>query len=104
MYICQWHIDIPFGKQTEVVQIMKDWLQDGKKLSEFKRASSHRLLVGYIGKSASHLIAEHVFESLADFEAAIGGMGAPQFKQHAEKLEPYVVPGSQHWEILRSVD
>ena len=104
MFICQWHFDIPFGTQTEVVQIMKAWLNDAKNSSEFKRASSHRLLVGHIGRSASHLIAEHIFESLADFEAALGGMGKGPFKQHAEKLAPYVVAGSQHWEILRLVE
>ena len=101
MYVCQWHIDIPFGKQSEVVQIMKDWLKDSTTGSEFKRAVNHRSLVGHVGKSASHLLVEHTFESLADFEIALTGMGSGPFKQHAEKLAPYVVPGSQHWEILR---
>lgn len=104
MFICQWHLDIPFGKQSDVVRIMSAWLKDAEKLSEFRRSKQNRLLVGHVGESASHLIAEHVFESLADFEAAIGSMGVPQFKKHAEDLSPFVVPGSQRWKIYKLVE
>ncbi len=103
MFVCQWHFDIPFGKQSDVVKIMNAWLQDSEKLSEFKRSKLNRLLVGHIGESASHVIAEHHFETLADYEAALAGMGAPQFKKHAENLAPYVVAGSQQWKIYKQV-
>ena len=104
MYICQWHLEIPFGKQAEVMEIMKSWLEEGRRASEFRRAARSRLLVGHIGRSASHIIGEHEFQSLADFEAALADMKKPEFKRHAEELAPYIVPGSQHWEILRSID
>ena len=104
MYICQWHLDIPFGKQSEVIKIMKAWHKDGEKLSEFKRSKQNRLLVGHVGESASHIVAEHMFESLEDFEAAISSMGDPQFKKHAEDLAPYVASGSQQWKIFRVVE
>lgn len=44
---------------------------------------------------------EYLFESLADFEAALAGMAAPQFGAHSEALAPFVISGSQHWVIYR---
>src|SRR5262245_43638157 len=104
MIVCQWHLDVTYGRQTEAVKIMKAWLEEGRKTSEFRLAASHRLLVGHVGMSPSHIVAEHVFESLADYEAAVGGMGAPQFKHFSDALAPLIVAGSQHWEILRIVE
>jgi hypothetical protein len=72
MYVCQWHLDVPFGKQGEVLAAM--------------RASAAE-------KFAS-----------ADFEAALGGMSAPQFRSHAEALAPFIVPGSQHWLVYRVLE
>jgi hypothetical protein len=104
MYVCQWHLDIPFGTQGDAVKIMKAWGAEKFKSSEFRRAKSSRLLVGHVGSSASHIIDEYLFESLSDFEAALLGMSAPQFKAHADALKPFIVPGSQRWEILRVLD
>lgn len=103
MLVCQWHLDIPFGKQREVLDIMNAWHADSSKLTEFKRAKSSRVMVGHLGASASHMVAEHEFETMADWEAALAGMASPQFKAHAENLAPYVVPGSQHWVVYRVV-
>lgn len=101
MLVCQWHLDIPFGKQTEAVRIMSEWGREKLASSEFRRCSSTRLMVGHIGESASHIVDEYLFESLADFEAALAGMAHPRFKPHAEALAPYIVPGSQRWVVYR---
>jgi hypothetical protein len=101
MYICQWHLDVPFGNQAEAVAIMRAWAIDKFAASEFRRTPGTRVLVGHVGVSASHIYDEWAFASLADFEAALGGMAAPQFRRHAEALAPYIVPGSQHWRIFR---
>ncbi len=103
MFVCQWHLDIPYGKQGEVLSIMKGWGEEKFKSSEFKRAVSSRIMVGHIGSSASHIVDEYIFASLADFEAAISGMSAPQFRKHSEALAPYIIAGSQRWEIFRIV-
>jgi hypothetical protein len=66
VFICQWHLDIPYGRQSEVVRIMKAWGHEKFASSEFKRARSSRLLVGHVGVSASHIVDEYEFESLAD--------------------------------------
>ena len=103
MFVCQWHLDIPFGKQGEVVRIMKAWHREKLASSEFRRAHSSRLLVGHIGSSPSHVVDEYEFESVEDFEAALASMAAPRFRQHSEALAPYVVPGSQQWRVLRAI-
>ena len=104
MLICQWHLDIVYGKQAEAVRIMRAWGAEKFKSSEFRRARSTRLMAGLVGDSASHLIDEYAFESLADFEAALAGMAAPQFRPHSDALGPLIVPGSQHWAVYRVVE
>jgi hypothetical protein len=47
---------------------------------------------------------EYSFDSLADFEAALGSMGAPQFRAHSDALAPFIVPGSQHWVVYRVLE
>jgi len=103
MYVCQWHLDLKYGTQAEALKAMKAWGAEKMRSSEFKRVKSTRLLVGHVGPSASHVVDEYVFESLADFEAALAGMTQPQFKPLSDALAPFVVHGSQHWEILRIV-
>jgi hypothetical protein len=57
-----------------------------------------------VGASASHLVDECFFESLADFEAALTGMAAPQFRAHSDALASLIVPGSQHWVVYRVLE
>lgn len=104
MLICQWHLDIVYGKQAEAVRVMRAWGAEKFASSEFRRARSTRLLAGLVGSSASHLIDEYSFDSMADFEAALAGMAAPQFRTHSDALAPYIVPGSQHWVIYRVLE
>jgi hypothetical protein len=104
MLVCQWHLDILYGKQAEAVGVMRAWGAEKFASSEFRRARGTRLLAGHLGASASHLVDEYLFESLADFEAALAGMAAPQFRQHSDALAPFVVPGSQHWVVYRTLD
>lgn len=101
MFVCQWHLDLLYGKQSEALAVMKAWGAEKFSSSEFRRARSSRLLVGHVGLSPSHVVDEYEFESLADFEAALAGMGGPQFRRHSDALAPFVVPGSQRWTVLR---
>ncbi|HEY8256177.1 MAG TPA: hypothetical protein VIG08_00820 [Gemmatimonadales bacterium] len=104
MLICQWHLDVPYGKLGDAVSVMKAWGAEKFASSEFRRARGARLLCGMLGASASHVVDEYEFDSLADFEAALAGMSAPQFRSHSEALAAYVVPGSQHWVVYRVMD
>jgi hypothetical protein len=83
---------------------MRAWGAEKFASSEFRRARGSRLLAGLVGASASHLIDEYMFESLADFESALSGMAAPQFKPHSDALAPFIVPGSQHWVVYRLLE
>jgi hypothetical protein len=104
MLVCQWHLDIMYGKLGEAVRVMRAWGAEKFASSEFRRARGARLLAGLVGPSASHLIDEYEFESLADFEAALAGMAAPQFRPHSDALAPFIVPGSQHWVVYRVLE
>jgi hypothetical protein len=88
MFVCQWHLDIPYGKQGEAVE----------------RARRARLLSGMVGPSASHIVDEYEFDTLADFEAALAGMSAPQFRHPSDALAPYIVRGSQYWVVYRVIE
>lgn len=104
MYVCQWHLDVAYGRQSEAVAIMRAWGADKFAASEFRRALGSRLLAGFVGDSASHVVDEYEFESLADFEAALASMATPQFRKHSDALAPLVVPGSQRWVVYRVLD
>ena len=104
MLICQWHLDIVYGKQAEAIRVMRAWGAEKFASSEFSRARGARLLAGLVGASASHVIDEYAFESLADFEAALAGMAAPQFRPHSDALAPFIVPGSQRWIVYRVLE
>lgn len=101
MYVCQWHLEIPFGTQGEAVRIINAWGRDKLAHSEFRRARDLRLMAGHIGASPSHMVDEYVFDSLADFEAALAGMGSGPFKEHARALAPLIIPGTQEWKVYR---
>lgn len=50
------------------------------------------------------MLDEYSFDSLADFEAALASMSAPQFRSHSDALGPFIVPGSQHWVVYRVLE
>jgi hypothetical protein len=104
MLVCQWHLDILYGKQAEAMRIMRAWGAEKFASSDFRLARGSRLLAGLVGASASHIVDEYTFDSLADFEAALAGMAAPQFRAHSDALAPLIVPGSQHWVVYRVLD
>jgi len=104
VFVCQWHLDIPYGNQAEALAVMRAWGAEKFATSEFRRARGARLLCGVLGPSASHIVDEYLFETLADFEAALAGMSAPQFRPHSDALAPFIVPGSQHWVVYRILE
>lgn len=102
MYICQWSLEIVFGKQKQALDIMKEWGAEKFRSSQFKKSKS-RVYVGHIGESPSLIIDEYEFEELEDFTRALGEMSQPQFKQYAEAIAPFIIPGTQKWKVFRVV-
>jgi hypothetical protein len=43
MFVCQWHLDIPHGKQAEALAAMRAWGAEKFASSEFRRARGARL-------------------------------------------------------------
>lgn len=101
MFACQWHIDIPFGKQKEVVDIMQRWNDELEKTPGAPKYLGKRILVGHIGSSPSHVISEYLVDSLADWEAMQKLVGTGKYQQHSDAVAKYIAPGSQRWEVLR---
>ena len=103
MLVCQWHLDIVYGKQSEALAVIRAWGAEKLASSGFSKARSARVLVGAVGASPSHLIDEYTFDSLEHFESALKDMGAERFRAHSDRLAPLVAPGSQKWVVWREV-
>jgi hypothetical protein len=103
MFLCQWSLDILFGRQGEALKIIGEWGAQKMKSSQFSRSTNNRVYVGYIGESAAHIVDEYVFQNLEDFQLALADMGKPEFKQFAEAIAPLIVPATQKWNIYRII-
>ena len=103
MFLCQWSLDIVFGKQKQALDIIKQWGAEKMRSSNFSRSTDNRVYVGYIGDSAAHIVDEYVFEKLDDFEKALQDMGKVEFKRFSEEIAPLIVPGTQKWKIYRII-
>jgi hypothetical protein len=103
MYAFQWHFDIPFGTQKEVLDIARAWHDEMKNDKDVPKAIDGRLTVGAIGVSASHICDEHVYDSFEGFEQVMKVVATGKYKQYSDRLAEYIVPGSQHWIVLKIV-
>lgn len=102
MFICQWSLEIAFGKQKQALDIIKEWGAEKFRSSGFKK-SKNKVYVGHIGVSPSLIIDEYEFENLEDFTTALSEMGKPQFKQYSDAIAPFIIPGTQKWNVFRVV-
>ncbi|HET9825590.1 MAG TPA: hypothetical protein VFP87_09650 [Chitinophagaceae bacterium] len=103
MFLCQWSLEIVFGKQKEALEIMKEWGAEKFRSSHFKK-SKNRVYVGHIGESPSLIIDEYEFENVEDFVMSLADMGQPQFKRFSDQIAPLIVPGTQKWKVFRVID
>jgi hypothetical protein len=103
MFLCQWSIEIIFGKQKDALEIINDWGKEKMKSSRFSKSTGGRVYVGYIGDSPSLIIDEYVFNNLDDFEKALSDMSKPQFKKYAEKIAKVIIAGSQKWKVFKII-
>ncbi|MBI5856762.1 MAG: hypothetical protein HZB42_03845 [Sphingobacteriales bacterium] len=103
MYLCQWSLEIVFGKQKQALDIMKEWGAEKFRSSGFAK-SKNKMYAGHIGESPSLIIDEYEFENLDDFVTALSEMGQPQFKQYSDAIAPLIVPGTQKWKVFRVIN
>lgn len=103
MFACQWHIDIPFGTQKQVLDTMRKWDEAMAKDPEAPKVKSQRVTVGHIGQSPSHVINEYLVDHVGDWEKFMAIVATGKYKGFSDDMAKYIVPGSQHWVILKIV-
>jgi hypothetical protein len=101
MMIARWSIDAKFGHKQDVIDLLQRWMAEISPQAGIT-PEKMRLITGSIGALESTIQAEHliddlnelnqVWEKLAKIEAHI---------QWSKDLEPYVVSGTNRWEVYR---
>jgi len=104
MIVCHWHFEVPFGQQGEATKVLKEWADAMSEAGVVSGVLGHRVLVGHIGPSPSHVVAEWDMESLSAWEATLEAVREERFAEYSRKMASLIVPGSQRWEVWRPVD
>jgi thiamine phosphate synthase YjbQ (UPF0047 family) len=103
MYICRWSFNAPFGKRGKALNVAKQWDKQVSKALKISKTKS-RIYVGHIGASESLIVSETEFKTLKDFEEMQKKMAHPKHEVWARKIAPYIIPGSQKWEVFKTVE
>ena len=101
MMIARWSIDAKFGCKQNAIDLMQRWMAEIAPKVGFA-PEKMRLLTGSVGALESTIQVEHlisdltelnqIWDKLADIEA---------HRQWSKDLEPYVVSGTNRWEVYR---
>jgi hypothetical protein len=101
MMVARWNIDAKFGYKQNVIDLMQRWLREIGPQVGFT-ADRARLLTGSIGALEATIQTEHLVKDLTELNQAWEKLAAiPEHKQWGKDLEPYVVSGTNRWEIYR---
>jgi hypothetical protein len=95
--VARFCFDVPFGKKTELMAALKKW----QPVSEELGFPKPLLLVGSIGAPESRVEINHTFPSLSALEAVWSKLNDPRMPAYQKDLAPFVVPGSNRWEVFR---
>lgn len=104
MFVARWQVKCKFGHQSNVLELMKEWVEQVAQQSglELKNA---RYLTGHIGVEEGVLVTEIDIENLGELDDFFDKIS--KVEVHAEwgkKMSDYVVSGSSKWEVLRIRD
>ncbi|MGH8804646.1 MAG: hypothetical protein ACREXN_07865 [Polaromonas sp.] len=103
MMVARWSIDAKFGYKQNVIDLLQRWMRDIAPQAGFT-ADKMRLLTGSIGALEATIQSEHLIEDLAELNQAWDKLAAiAAHKQWSKDLEPFVVSGTNRWEIYRVV-
>jgi hypothetical protein len=101
MMIARWSIDAKFGHKQAVIDLMKRWMAEIAPEVGFT-PDKMRLLTGSIGALESTLQAEHQIDDLNELNQKWEKLAKIEaHKRWSKDLEPYVVSGTNRWEIYR---
>lgn len=103
MFIARWHLTARFGKLDDCISVLRKWEIDvGERIGW--KASSVRVLTGFIGASESDIEFEGHFENLTDLEGVLGDMARnPHHREYLMQLENLLVSGTNRWTMYRQV-
>ncbi len=103
MIVARWQIEAKFGHKQTVIDMLKIWTKEFGSQAGWA-AHKVRTLTGSIGAPESLVISEVTLESLDELGAAFEKLATlPGHAEWGTRLEPYVVSGSNRWEVLRIV-
>ena len=103
MFVARWTIKVKFGNKDSAMSLMRQWQKDVGVKAGFK-PSQMQLLSGSIGEE-SVIETNTPVQSLAELEGMWAKMGKnPKHGRFSKKLKPFVVSGSNRWDILRVID
>ena len=103
MLLARWTIDARFGYKQNVIDSMKQWLQDiGAQVG--LSSDKVRLLTGSVGALEATVVSETLVTDLSELNAIWDKLATiDAHKQWSKSLEPYVVSGTSRWEIFRVI-
>ena len=103
MMVARWSIVAKFGYKQDLLNLMEKWINEiGPQVGYTK--DKMRLLTGSVGAQESVIQTEHLVKDLAELNASWDKLGSiPAHKQWSKDIEPYVVSGTNKWEIYRVI-
>ncbi|WP_415890557.1 hypothetical protein ACMXYV_04395 [Neptuniibacter sp. SY11_33] len=103
MMLARWHIDARFGHKQTVIDSLSRWFEEiGSQIGW--TSGKVRIVTGSVGAKESVVISEVVISGLTELDESWQKLGDIEaHKTWSKELEPYIVSGSQYWEILRIV-
>lgn len=101
--VARWHIDARFGHKQTVIDSLNNWFEQiGSQIGWTKE--KYRIVTGSVGAKESVVISEVVISGLTELDDSWNKLGDIEaHKKWSKELEPYIVSGTQYWEILRIV-
>jgi len=101
MMVARWSITAKFGYKQDLLKLMYRWLDEvGPQVGLTK--DNQRLLTGSVGVVESVIQTETIVKDLSELNAIWDKLAAiPAHMQWGKDIEPFVVSGSNRWEIYR---
>lgn len=101
MMIARWSINAKFGYKQNLIDLMQRWMREIGPQAGFT-SDKLRLLTGSIGALESTVQSEHLVNDLAELNQIWDKLATiAAHKEWSKELEPYVVSGTNRWEIYR---
>ena len=103
MMVARWQIDARFGHKQTVFDLMDRWDKEfGAQVGW--TPDKCRRLNGSVGALESTIQSEVLIKDLAELNASWEKLGALEgHEAWGKEIEPYIVSGTPHWQILRVI-